>query len=99
MDEIEIFAGDDDVEFRDSSTGKYGKLKVDTLKRNLASFTEVLGEVIDSNNFQIPNASVDKIVFSLGVGASGKISLLGTGVSSTVNASIALHIDIEKPDV
>ncbi len=95
LDSITIIGREFESTTRGKGIGLNEKLKLSEvsgkkLKKEITKITNSLSQIIEQNEVTVNNFTLDEIAIKLEVSASGKIAILGNGVSTSGTGGIEL---------
>lgn len=67
----------------------------EVLTKNISDFIDALSHLPDYIKNSSNSLRIKKMVFNLDVNAEGKVSILGSGVSSSFRTGISLHLEVK----
>jgi hypothetical protein len=76
--------------FRGEKTERVAKVAVEQLQTGMREFTTAFGEVIRTMEAECGNYAIGEVTVTVSVSASGKVALLGNGVSAGLGGTIAV---------
>lgn len=90
--EINILLSDNELGRPERGAALFDRIDPEELAKNLSELKDSLQVAIEKLANTSDKIEVEKVVFNVGLSAKGSVSLLGTGVSGSANASLALHL-------